>query len=144
MSEAKELGEQILHNIAMDDPDLSVAMRDDIQRLVALAAPAPEAVSGVEPPAVPVQKPVAWVFELDSGDMGLSFEQSCSTDTPLYTHPAPSVERQPLSEEQVTLITNDGMRNAAGGIYETCVMRLVRAVEQHHGIPQPAQEKDRG
>ena len=43
--------------------------------------------------------------------------------------------RAPLSEEQIWFLTNDGMRNAAGGIYESSVIAFARAVERAHVVP---------
>lgn len=44
--------------------------------------------------------------------------------------------RAPLSEDQIWYLTNDGMRNAAGGIYESSVIAFARAVERAHVAPE--------
>ena len=42
--------------------------------------------------------------------------------------------QSPLSLNEIDLIVNDGMRNAAGGIYATRVYEFARAIEKAHGI----------
>lgn len=52
----------------------------------------------------------------------------------------PTAGGAPLPESEIDLIANDGMRNAAGGIYATRVYDFARAIEAAHGITQPAGE----
>ncbi len=52
----------------------------------------------------------------------------------MITHPTPAA--QVLSDEQIDLIANDGMRNAAGGIYATRVYEFARAVLAAAQAPQ--------
>lgn len=55
----------------------------------------------------------------------------------LSTTPQPSQQaRQPMTEDEIWHATNDGMRNAQGGIYESCVVPFARAIEAHHGIKE--------
>jgi hypothetical protein len=41
----------------------------------------------------------------------------------------PCKSRKPLSKKVIDLIANDGMRNAEGGIYSTCVYKFAYAIE---------------
>lgn len=50
------------------------------------------------------------------------------------SEPAAPDARRPMTEAEIDEIANDGMRNAAGGIYATRVYEFARAIERHHAI----------
>jgi hypothetical protein len=97
---AREMADYIIHQLrgAGSLPEAkSIAYVEHLYR-AALASPAAQA------------QPVAWMFPLGNGATGLSFEQSCSTDTPLYTRPAPEAlapDAEPENNERFDAACKD-------------------------------------
>jgi hypothetical protein len=63
---------------------------------------------------------------VDSGECRSCVNGKCVTGPECVT-----LGRDTLTDEQIDLIVNDGMRNAAGGIYATRVYDFARAVAAH-------------
>jgi hypothetical protein len=77
-------------------------------------------------------EPDCWAILTPNGSRLVSPEEAKGRRDayPLYTHPAAAqpARMEVLTDAEIDLIANDGMRNAAGGIYSTRVHEFARAI----------------
>ena len=84
-------------------------------------------------------EPVAWMYEWGEKKHLTFTDQSFiekshphfNKSSPLYLHPAPAVVRQPLTEEQIGLLTTEPK---CSHVEVPVLLEFARAVERAHGI----------